>query len=287
VSPSFEAPLAVSAQLTFELLVDDGQEVSDPASVTVTVVENSRPVAKAGIDQTKDEGALVTLDGTGSSDPDGGDTLSFQWVQVAGTFVMLSDSTSPTPMFDAPPVTLGGEDLEFELVVTDDDPVNPKSSVVDSITVSVRNANDPPSCDLGRALCPDSKFKNVNGCLMWPPNHKMISVDIAGVMDDDPLYNDITIRITGVTQDEPLNGQGDGDSSPDAVIQSGGSADSVLLRSERTGLGGAQENGRVYVVDFTADDGFESCTGSVTIGVPHDRKDTPVDDGQLFDSTQP
>ena len=113
----------------------------------------------------------------------------------------------------------------------------------------------------------------------------MVSVGIEGVTDVDD--DSVTIEITGVTQDEPVNGQGDGDSSPDAVIQLSNPADSVLLRSERTGLGGAQENGRVYVVSFTADDGIDSCTGAVTVGVPHDRKDTPADDGQLFDSTLP
>jgi hypothetical protein len=261
--------------------------VGNTDSVTLTVVENSAPVANAGADQTKDEGALVSLDGTGSSDPDGGDTLSFEWVQVAGTPVTLSDATSPTPTFDAPAVAPGGVDLVFELVVTDDDPLNPKSSVADSVTVSVRNANDPPSCDLGRSVCPDSKISNVDECLLWPPNHTMVSVEIAGVMDEDPVHNDITLQITGVTQDEPVDGQGDGDSSPDAVIVDGDPADSVLVRAERMGFGGGQENGRVYVVEFTADDGFESCIGSVTIGVSHDRKDTPTDDGQLFDSTQP
>jgi hypothetical protein len=82
------------------------------------------------------------------------------------------------------------------------------------------------------------------------------------------------------TQDEPVNGGADGDTSPDAVI----SGDSVLLRAERAG----QENGRVYVVDFTADDGQGgSCSGLVTVGVPHDRKDAPIDDGQAYDSSLP
>ena len=103
-------------------------------------------------------------------------------------------------------------------------------------------------------------------------------------MDADAEYNNVTLQITGVTQDEPLNGGGDGDTSPDAIIRTGSPADSVLIRSERSG---ALENGRVYVVNFTASDGSESCNGSVSIGVPHDRKDTPVDDGQNFDSTQP
>jgi hypothetical protein len=41
---------------------------------------------------------------------------------------------------------------------------------------------------------------------------------------------------TAVTQSEPLNGLGDGDTSPDAVLQ----GDSVLLRAERSGLGTGQ-----------------------------------------------
>ena len=284
-SPTFTAPLGVGTLLTFELSVDDGKEVGAPDSVTVEVVENSTPVADAGADQTVGEGTSVALDGSGSSDPDGGDTLSYQWTQVAGTPVTLAGATSAAPTFDAPSVPAGGEDLVFELVVTDDDPVNPKSSVPDSVTVSVLNVNDPPQCDLAQSACPASKLDDRDGCLLWPPNHKMVSVGIVGVTDPDA--DGVTIEITGVTQDEPVNGQGDGDSSPDAVIQAGAPADSVLLRAERTGLGGAQENGRVYAVSFSADDGIDSCSGSVTVGVPHDRKDTPVDDGQLFDSTQP
>jgi len=47
---------------------------------------------------------------------------------------------------------------------------------------------------------------------------------------------------------------------------------------------------RVYKVNFTADDGQGGmCTGSVRVGVPHSMKPgmSAVDDGQLYDSTQP
>ncbi|MFC6674096.1 PKD domain-containing protein [Marinobacterium aestuariivivens] len=268
--------------LSFDLVVDDGKEFSAPDTVDVTVVENSAPIANAGPDQTVDEATLVALDGTASSDPDGGDTLSFDW---AGP-VALDNNTSPTPTFTAPFVSAGGDTLTFTLVVTDDDPVNPKSSAPDSVTIHVQNINDPPSCHLARAVCPESKIKNNDDCTLWPPNHKLIPVNIAGVTDVD--NNDETLQITAVTQDEPVNAGGDGDSSPDAVIQIADPADSVLIRAERTGLSdGSQENGRVYVISFVADDGFESCTGAVTVGVPHDRKDVPVDDGQSYDSTLP
>ncbi|MCZ6481581.1 MAG: hypothetical protein O6929_14460, partial [candidate division NC10 bacterium] len=92
-----------------------------------------------------------------------------------------------------------------------------------------------------------------------------------------------TLTVTGITQDESVNGGGDGDSSPDAVMQYGDLADSVLIRAERSGNG----NGRVYLVTFEADDGYEICTGSVTITVPHSKKGTAVDDGQTVDSTLP
>ncbi len=216
---------------------------------------------------------LVTLNGLGSNDPDGGDTLSYEWIQIAGTSVDLSGATSPTPSFDAPVVGPGGEALTFALVVTDDDPVNPMSSAQDEVVINVTSINDPPRCDLAVAS------KDV----LWPPNHKLEQIAVEGVSDDDGVHNMVTLEITGVTLDEPVSGLGDGDSSPDAVIQPSDPADTVLIRRERSKKG----NGRVYKVSFTADDGFESCDGMVQVGVPRGRKSDAVDDGQFFDSTQP
>ncbi len=82
---------------------------------------------------------------------------------------------------------------------------------------------------------------------------------------------------------KPVNSLESGDSSPDAVIQPGDPADTVLIRRERFKGG----NGRVYEVAFTADDGFESCAGVVQVIVPPRRNSDAVDDGQVFDATQP
>ncbi|MCH7499042.1 MAG: hypothetical protein IH886_03405 [Nitrospinae bacterium] len=280
-NPTFTAPLGVGTVLVFKLVVSDGQEPSIPSlgtdsslgdTVAITVVANSAPVADAGPDQTRDEGSVVTLQGSGS-DSDGGDVLSFQWTQIGGTSVVLSSSSSPTPTFDAPAVGAGGEALTFQLKVTDNDPVNPLSGQ-DTVVINIRNINAPPSCNL--AVASPEK--------LWPPNHKMKPVDIDGVMDtDDVEFNDVTLQITTVTQDEPVNGLGDGDTSPDAVIQVSDPRDSVLIRAERSG----NENGRVYQINFTASDGFESCIGSVQVTVPHSRKSIAVDDGQTTDSTLP
>jgi hypothetical protein len=107
----------------------------------------------------------------------------------------------------------------------------------------------------------------------------MVPVGIVNV--SDPNNDQVSISITGVTQDEPVNGLGDGDTSPDAVLQ----GDKALLRAERSGTG----NGRVYRVSFTANDGYGgSCAGAVTVCVPHDRRPgTCVDDGQRYNATRP
>ena len=64
---------------------------------------------------------------------------------------------------------------------------------------------------------------------------------------------------------------------------SGLGTSTVQVRAERMGGG----NGRVYYLNFTAADGNGgSCSGTVTVGVPHDqgRGRVPVPDGPLFDS---
>jgi hypothetical protein len=88
----------------------------------------------------------------------------------------------------------------------------------------------------------------------------------------------VRISITGVIQDEPLNGLGDGDTTPDAVLQGG----SALLRAERSGLG----TGRIYTVTFSATDTRgAACTGTIAVCVPHDRgTDACSDTGLRYNS---
>ena len=59
-------------------------------------------MADAGLDQTAvREGALVTLDGSGSSDPDD-DPLKYRWNQYCGERVVLSSQDVVKPTFTAP-----------------------------------------------------------------------------------------------------------------------------------------------------------------------------------------
>ena len=262
-TPSFTAPSvgAGGAQVDFKLIVTDprGLNHSDFVSVRISNV-NQPPVAHAGADQTKNEQTLVTLDGSGSLDPDL-DSLSYSWTQTAGPYVLLTGANTASPTFTAPNVAAGGAFLTFQLVVHD----GHVGSIADTVQIAVVNVNDPPVCSLAQA----------SPNLLWPPNHTMTQVSIVGLTD--PQSQTLTIAYPTVKQDEPINGLGDGDTSPDAAV----SGNDILLRAERSGTG----NGRVYEVHFTAtnSDGAQ-CNGTVKVAVPHNKKDPAVEGQQLYNS---
>ncbi len=144
-SPSFTAPTGLSADavLGFSLTVSDGS-LSASASVNVTVTNvNDAPSADAGTDQTVDEGATVTLSGSGT-DPDTGDSLSYTWTQTSGQDVTLSGADSPSASFTAPTELGVDAVLGFSLTVSDG-----RLSASASVTVTVTAANDAPSADAG------------------------------------------------------------------------------------------------------------------------------------------
>ncbi len=100
VRPTFVAD--VVGRYVLSLVVDDGQAVSEPDEAIVTT-RGSAPVADAGRDRTVPRGALVVLDGSGSSDVDG-DPLTYFWEFIetpAGTTAVLSDAISVQPTFVA------------------------------------------------------------------------------------------------------------------------------------------------------------------------------------------
>ena len=101
------------------------------------------PTAEAGLGQTVHVGTTVTLDGTGSSDPDGNVPLTYAWAiteRPAGSVATLVGAATPMPSFT--PDVMG--DYDIQLVVTDTAGL---SSIPDTVRISTLNTA--PTADAG------------------------------------------------------------------------------------------------------------------------------------------
>ena len=131
-NPTFTPDAAGSYVL--RLVVNDGVSDSAISAVTITAVAgniNIAPVADAGPNQNVVTGALVTLDGSGSHDPNPGDLLTYSWSMISrptGSFATLYSPLAVKPTFTA---DVSGSYV-FALVVTDNG-----SAVSDPSTVTI------------------------------------------------------------------------------------------------------------------------------------------------------
>lgn len=101
-TPTFIAP-ASQATLVFELTVD-GEGGPSTDSVSITILDSTPPpIADAGPDQVVQQGALVTLAGSAT-----GLATSYQWAQISGVPVQLTNPNTSTATFRFPaqPATL-------------------------------------------------------------------------------------------------------------------------------------------------------------------------------------
>ena len=141
--PTFTAPDVgpEGAALTFELtVIDHGENQGKDTCVVNVTWENEPPQANAGMDQTLDEGVVVTLDGSFSLDIDDG-IASYLWTQIGVPGVTLSNPASSQPTFTAPNVGPDGASLTFNLTVTDAGGLQN----TDSCIVNISWQNEPPT----------------------------------------------------------------------------------------------------------------------------------------------
>ena len=168
----FEAPRQPQS-LQFVVYVSDGL-VEVPSAVARVDVINAAPSAAARIEPEGpvSGGAVVTLDGSDSADPDPGDSarLGFFWEQVGGDPVLLETPDAPVTRFEAPsqPQTLifvlhvsdgiattRSAPLRVEVadaapvVVLRTDPEGPVASGV-TVTLDASGSTDPDPGDTAR-----------------------------------------------------------------------------------------------------------------------------------------
>jgi hypothetical protein len=127
--PRFKAGLVLAASVLLGACGGGGSGSGTGADSGT--VANVAPNASAGPDLSASEQIMVTLDGTSSNDSDGTVT-AVSWTQTAGVDTPLADAFTMSPSFVAP-TGAAGQNLEYEITVTDDD----GASATDSVEVSI------------------------------------------------------------------------------------------------------------------------------------------------------
>ena len=158
----------VAGTYVLRLTVDDGAlNHADTVVVTVTGVANGAPSADAGADFEVSLGNTATLDGSGSTDPDG-DPLLYRWVfnsvpsGSARTYTDISDRKTATPSFTP--------DVEgiYTLRLKVDDGTDTDT---DTVSVTATPSNTAPVADAGT---------DVSGCSL-----DTVTLDGSGSSDAD------------------------------------------------------------------------------------------------------
>ena len=203
-------------------------------------------------------GGEVTLDGSGSSDPDavpgGSGIASYEWLETpagGGSPAVIGTGATLTTV-----LALGTHQLA--LSVTDAqgaaDTAEFQVAVVDTVPPALELATDPVS--------------------LWPPNHELRRVGVAATAHDVCDAHPV-ISLVSVTSSEPddAGGNADGGTQGDIAGADGGTAVAeIALRAERSGAGA----GRVYTLTYAATDASGNRAPAIAIvTVPHDLGNGP------------
>jgi hypothetical protein len=220
----------------------EGSDSSVGVSLAGAIV-NEPPTADAGgtesVECTSAGGASVTLDATGSTDPDDNITL---YVWRSGS--RGGDEIGTDPIVQVPQA-LGGAATYFLKVI---DAYGQADE--DSTTVTVKDSTPPTISQISAS--PKS---------LSPPNHKMVPVTLTVAASDQ--CSTPTCKITSVSSNESTNGTGDGNTAADWQITG---ASTVNLRAERSGNG----SGRTYTITVACTDGSgNTATKTTAVTVPH------------------
>ena len=132
-------------------------------------VGSSPPIANAGPSQFNVPTGIITLNGSGSYDPLG-EALTYNWVQISGPSVVISNANTSIATFPG----LAGQTYGFRLTVTNTDKLSASAST--SVTIA---ANSPVSILVFQAT-PASITPGSSSTLTWATQNAT-SVTISGI----------------------------------------------------------------------------------------------------------
>lgn len=206
------------------------------------------PIASIAMDViaecTGPDKTMVMVDGSGSNDPEGG-ALEFLWFSATCTF---DDVTAMTP-------TVSCEKGVHEVTLKVTDPIKLTDTTTAMVTIE--------------DTTPPDLMVSVNSDILWPPNHKLQTVEVTIAVISDACDPNPVIALVSVTSNESDNGTGDGNTINDIQGDNVGTDDrEVELRAERSGRG----DGRIYTLTYEATD----MAGNVSlpaaeVKVPHNK----------------
>ena len=246
-TPSFTAPNVVAnVTLTFTLTVNDGtSNGTDTVEITITA-DNDAPTANAGMNQTVDEGAEVSLSGSGI-DPESG-ALTYSWTQTGGSpNVTLTGATTQTPSFTAPNVT-ANVTLTFTLTVNDGN-----SNGTDTVDITIRADNDAPTANAGMNQTVDegdavslsgSGSDPESGALtyLWTQTGGSPNVTLTGATTQTPSFTapELTANVTLTFTLTVSDGTSNGTDTVDITITADNDAPTANAGTDRTVAEGAE-----------------------------------------------
>ena len=221
--------------------------------------ENQSPSADAGDDQTVDVGEEVTLAGSGSSDPDDGDTLSYVWeftAQPDDSDVTLNGANTATPTFTP------SEDGDYTVQLTVSD--GNGGSDTDSVTITAEAEDQPPTNPPPGNPNPPSPPS--------PPENQAPSVD-AGDNQEITLPDD-SVELDGTASDDGLP---NGSSLSVTWSKQSGPGDVAFGNASNVDTSATFSEAGIYVLTLAATDGAKPSSDNVTVTVKPEPTDPPTD----------
>ena len=258
VAPTVDIRLSTNGGASFPTLLAGGtaNDGSEAVNVPATLSNNARvridSIGNVFFNISGPTAIVDTLDPTPTCPPD----VSVECVASGGTpktdpsLAAFFAGFSATDFCDATPTLTNNAPDLFPVGTT---------PVTFTATDDSANADSCAANVTVEDTVPPTIAVTVSPTVLWPPNHKMVTIT-ANVVVDDVCDPNVAFQLVSITSDEPDNGQGDGNTTDDIQGAAFGTPDLTFqLRAERQGNG----DGRVYTIVYRALDMSGNTTDAI------------------------